>query len=592
MRPITRRTTLSLFSGAALAPLAGCAAGPAASTAAAAPADPAFDALAAEMLDGYARLNPVTATYLGDHRFDAEIEEGGAAGRAARNAFRDRVLANLGAIDRAALSPDRQVDAAMLDNRMRYENWLERDSEMWAWHPVNASQITGNALYTLMAREYAPLPERLLNAAARMEKLPAALAAIRADLDPARVPRVNADTWRRQNPGLVSIVDAMILPQAEALEGADRARLHAAADGLKAAIAENQRWIEETLVPAAQGDFRLGAQLYDQQLALALDSQMSRDEIKRAAIARKEEIYQEMVEIASSIVTIPANERWTPQRIIAMALEGAANQRPDRGGVVAACESTLAQATDFVCANDLVTLPDAPVNIILMPEFQRGVAVAYCDPPGPLDKGQPTFFAVSPIPDDWSDAQSTSFLREYNNYMIHELCVHEGVPGHYLQLWHANRHSSVLRAALYSGPFVEGWANYAQDMMIAEGYQDHNPLARLTNHKMTLRSITNAILDIGVHVEGMSQEEAMRLMTVDAFQEEREAAGKWIRACVTSAQLPTYFIGQNEHHALRRETQARWGASFSLKRYHDTVLSYGSPPVRHARALMLNEPVA
>lgn len=479
----------------------------------------------------------------------------------------------------------------MLDNRMRYENWLERDSEMWTWHAVNVGQFPGNALYTLMARAFAPLPERLLNAAARMEKLPEALAAIRGDLDPARVPKVHAETWARQNPGVISIIDGMILPQAEALSGADRSRLTAAADALKAAVNENQRWIEETLVPAAQGDFRLGARLYDQQLALALDSPMSRDEIKRAALARKQEIYAEMAEIAAPIVTIPANERWTAQRLIAQALEGAAAQRPPREGVVAACEAALAEATAFVRTNDIVTLPDAPVNIILIPEFQRGVAVAYCDPPGPLDRDLPTFFAVSPIPDDWSQEQATSFLREYNSYMIHELCVHEGVPGHYLQLWHANRASSVLRAALYSGPFVEGWACYAQDVMIAQGYQNRDPLARLTNLKMALRTITNAILDIGVHVEGMEREEAMRLMTVDAFQEEREAAGKWVRACVSSAQLPTYFVGWSEHHALRRETEARWGAEFSLKRYHDALLAIGSPPVRHARSLLLNEPI-
>lgn len=592
MPPISRRAAVALLSGAAIAPLASCAAGRAAAAAGASAADAAFDDFAARTLDEYARLNPVAATYLGDHRFDAELEEGGASGRASRNAFRDRVLADLARIDRSALSSDRQVDAAMLDNRMRYENWIERDSEMWAWHAVNVGQLPGNALYTLMARDFAPLPERLLNAAARMEKLPAALAAIRADLDAPRVPKVHAETWARQNPGVVSIIDGMILPQAEALSGGDRARLRAAAEAAKAAIAENQRWIQETLLPAAQGDFRLGARLYDQQLALALDSPMSRDEIKRAALARKQEIYAEMADIAGPLVAIPPNERWTAQRLIAQALEGAAARRPPRDGVVAACEAALAQAVEFARARDIVTLPDAPVNIILMPEFQRGVAVAYCDPPGPLDKELPTFFAVSPIPDDWSDEQAASFLREYNSYMIHELCVHEGVPGHYLQLWHANRASSVLRSALFSGPFVEGWACYAQDVMIAEGYQDRDPLARLTNLKMALRAITNAILDIGVHVEGMEREEAMRLMTVDAFQEEREAAGKWVRACVSSAQLPTYFVGWTEHHALRREAEARWGAAFSLKRYHDALLAVGSPPVRHARALLFGEPVA
>lgn len=590
MAPISRRTTLGLLSATALTPLmSGCA-----TQAEVAPAagNPAFDSIAMQALDGWARLNPASATLLGDHRFDGEIEDQTDAGRAQRNQFRAGVVSAVEALDRTSLSHAQQVDAAMLVNRMRYENWLEGESQMSAWHAVNMGAIVGGSLYSLMSREFAPLPERLLNAAARMEKLPETLAQIRAGLDPSRVARVNAETWQRQNPGTASIIDGMILPQAAALNGADRTRLQNAAERLKAALTENQRWIDETLVPNAQGDFRVGQRLYDQQLALALDSPMSREEIKAAAIARRDEIYAEMAEIAGSFVTIPANERWTQQRLIAQGLEAAAAERPARDGVVAACEATLAEATEFTRANNIVTLPDAPVNIILMPEFQRGVAVAYCDPPGPLDQGQPTFFAVSPIPDDWDDDRATSFLREYNNYMIHELCVHEGVPGHYLQLWHSNRYPSLTRAAFFSGPFVEGWACYAQDMMIAEGYRDGNPLQRLTNHKMALRAVTNALLDIGVHVEGMTQEQAMEAMTVGAFQEEREAAGKWIRACVTSAQLPTYFVGQTEHWALRREAQSRAGAGFSLKTYHDTLLSFGSPPVRHARALLFNEPIA
>jgi uncharacterized protein (DUF885 family) len=165
------------------------------------------------------------------------------------------------------------------------------------------------------------------------------------------------------------------------------------------------------------------------------------------------------------------------------------------------------------------------------------------------------------------------------------------MPGHYVQLWHANRYPSILRAVLYSGPFTEGWACYSQDMMAAHGYLGGDPLYLLAHLKLQLRAVTNAILDQNVHVDGISREDAMHLMTVTAFQQEREAAGKWIRSNVSSAQLPTYFVGLTEHHKLRAEAVQRWGAGFSEKRYHDTVLSFGSPPVRYARALMFGEAI-
>jgi uncharacterized protein (DUF885 family) len=248
-------------------------------------------------------------------------------------------------------------------------------------------------------------------------------------------------------------------------------------------------------------------------------------------------------------------------------------------------------ATTFLEKADVITLPDAPVQVILMPEFQRGVAVAYCDPPGPLERHLPTFYAVSPIPDEWSDEQATSFLKEYNRRGVTDIAVHEAMPGHFVQLWHSNRHPSVLRAVLWSGTFVEGWAVYAEDMMVKSGFMANDPLYRLQVLKTRVRTITNAILDQMVHVDGASREDVIAFLTGTAFQQEREAAGKWTRACLSSAQLPSYFVGVAEHDAVRAEAETRWGSGFTLKRYHDTVLSHGSPPMRYVRALMFEEPV-
>jgi uncharacterized protein (DUF885 family) len=219
------------------------------------------------------------------------------------------------------------------------------------------------------------------------------------------------------------------------------------------------------------------------------------------------------------------------------------------------------------------------------------VAVAYCDAPGPLDKGMKTYFDISPIPDDWTQAQADSFLREYNSLAIRDVAVHEAMPGHFVQLWHSNKCPSTIRAVLGSGSFVEGWAVYAEQMMVEQGFMADQPLYRLAQLKVRLRTITNAILDQAVHVDGISREDAMKLMTVTAFQQEREAAGKWTRASLSSTQLSTYFVGVIEQDALRAEAGRRDGASFELKAYHDKVLSYGSAPARHVKALMFGEKV-
>ena len=236
-------------------------------------------------------------------------------------------------------------------------------------------------------------------------------------------------------------------------------------------------------------------------------------------------------------------------------------------------------------------MPGGPVAITVMPEFRRGITAAFLIAPGPLDKGQPTFYEVSPIPDDWSEEKVRSFLREYNVYSMQDLTIHEGVPGHYLQLALSNRYPSVLRGVLRSVSMIEGWAAYAETMMIDAGYQDDNPLQRLIMLKWNLRVVTNAIIDSAIHVDGMTRDAAMKLMVEGGFQEEREAAGKWIRAQLTSAQLSTYFVGYQEHIELRAAVEELWGDEFTLRRYHDQVLSYGSPPVRFVRALILGEDI-
>jgi len=563
------------------------------------PADAKFAGLSRRWLDGWLALNPVNATQVGDHRFDDRLDQLDAPGRQRIVDFSKAMLGELDAIDVNALSRENQVDAAILRNQLQGDIWNIETYQGWAWDPQVYSGLAGGAIYNLMARDFAPMPQRLKSATARMEQIPALFAQMRANLDPARVPLIHAQTVAKQNDGVIELVDQFIVPNAGQLQGADRARLDAAVANLRKAVAEQQAWLDKTLVPNAKGDFRIGAKLYDQKLQFALMSSLSRAEIKQRAEAEMSRVREEMYGIARQVLQGRAGAPPTPERpseeqkqkAIEAALDLAYADRPARDQVVDAAKAALAKATDFVRSHDLVGVPDDPVKVILMPEFQRGVAVAYCDSPGPLDKGLDTYFAISPIPDDWTREQTDSFLREYNSRMIELLAIHEAMPGHYLEGAYSARFPSTLRAVLRSGLFAEGWAVYTERMMADAGFDGDDPLFKLVQRKFYLRTIANSLLDQGVHVDGWSREQAMRLMTHDAFQQEREAAGKWVRAQLSSAQLPTYFVGVQEQFDTRKAVQAKLGDKFDLKAYHDQVLSYGAPPVRFVRELMLDEPI-
>jgi len=598
---------------AALAAVAGCAATPPAPSPPPGPsaADAAFERVSDLYLNRMLALTPVAATELGDHRFDRELDDIGPTARAERATLAKSLLAELAAIDRAQLSRAHQVDAALLRHALEYRLWRLEQLEDWRWDPLLYTDLAGNSLYQLMARDFAPLEVRLDDAASRLEQLPRFLEQVRQTLDPAKVPRIYAETAAKQNGGVLSVIAQLIEPHLDALPPADRTRLQEAIERARTAILQQQIWLERRLVPAAQGDFRLGAARYDQKLQFELFSPLSRQEIRARAEAELATTRSQMYAIARVALaagaaaqsSAPSDGRTgapalpdspTPdeqQAAIEAALELADADQPKRSEVFATAQQAFADAEAFVRSKDLVTIYPDPLEIVPMPQFARGVSLAYTDAPGPLDKGLKTFYAVAPIPDEWNDAQVRSYLREYNRRSINELTIHEAMPGHYVQLSHSDRYPSPLRAVLQSGTFIEGWAVYGERLLREQSYMNGDPLMQLIQLKWYLRSIANAILDQAVHVDGMTREDAMRLMVHDTFQEQSEAEAKWVRAQLSSAQLATYFVGLQEHLDLRAEAERRWGSSFTLKRYHDAVLSFGSPPVKFVRALMFDLPI-
>jgi len=562
-------------------------------------ADSAFESVAAAFVNDLPALSPVNATLSGDHRQDDILDQVDSDGRAATVRLYEKHLAALQSIEWQALSRANQVDADLLHNEIESRLWQLESLQEWAWNPLIYVDRSGSAIYGLMARDFAPLPERLVSAASRLEQMPRFLAQARAALQPQRVPKIHAETAVQQNPGLDSIIATMIVPHMGTATGEFKFRLQAAIATARNAVAEHQAWLEEELLPKAAGNFRIGAALFDSKLGFTLNSPLSRRDIRTRAENEYVAVRDQMYQISKGLyaeeypfTNFPDNpDEAYKQVIIRTALEKAYQQLPEPDGIVTVAKEYLQQATDFVQERNLVTVPDDPIEIIVMPEFRRGVTLAYLDPPGPLDKGQKSFYAVAPLPSDWSDEQVNSFLREYNLLSIQALTVHEAMPGHHLQLALSNRYPSILRSVLWSGPFVEGWAVYAERLMVDEGYLDNDPLMRLINLKWYLRAVTNAIIDQAIHVDGMSRDAAMKLMIEGGFQEEREAAGKWVRAQLTATQLSTYFVGYQEHIDMRAAVEQAWRDEFTLRRYHDQALSYGSPSVKYVRALIMNKPI-
>jgi uncharacterized protein (DUF885 family) len=547
--------------------------------------------LADEYIDDMARRHPDIATELGDHRFDVLLPDRSAAAltdeRRSLDAFAERVTD----LDLVALDEELRVDAALLAGDVSRRLFEIEELREHTWNPLLANP--GQAIYMLLARDYAPLPERLTSVAGRLAQVPDALAAARGALE--LMPQVHLETAVAQFGGALDLVNGEIdaaLARAGRESGPAAGAAIAAVERSRPAALEaltaHRDWLAARLAlaggPEAGGsgtggfaDPRIGADLFTRKLSLTLSTTADSDAILARAEADLERLTEEITRVAAAL-------GGTPREV----LDRLGRAAPDEATILAFCADALSAQTEFVRDHDLVTLYDDPVELIDMPEVNRGIAVAYCDAPGPLETTPlPTFIAVSPTPQDWPAARVASFYREYNRHMVHNLMVHEAMPGHYLQLQHSRRFtgSTRLRAALWSGSFVEGWAVYAEELMVDHGYPgEHDPAAlHVQQLKMQLRMVINAILDVRVHAHGMTEEQAMALMTGPGFQEEGEAAGKWRRALLTSAQLSTYYVGYTEISDLAAELAS---AGLSTRGAHDRMLAHGSPPVRLLRTLL------
>jgi uncharacterized protein (DUF885 family) len=552
------------------------------------PQDGAFQKIAHDYIEQYLRANPEDATELGDHRFDGQLTDYSSERRAkelaAQKEFRDK----LNGVDGSKLTGANNVDFRILKENIDYQIFRAEELKEPDWNPLVYMDSLANSLYLLVARDFASPEQRIPNLRQRMQGIPRVIAQAKANLQ--HPPRVHTETAIEQTQGAINLVREGLAPL---LDRADQMKKDLAPlqEKTAAALEDYKKWLQNDLLPRSDGNFRLGAEKYRQKLRFALASDLSMEEIMKRAQADLKQTQTAIYETA-----LPLYKKYFPNadsvtladkhKVTAAVLDKLAEQHPDDATVVGYAKDVVSEATNFVRSHNFVKIPDTPLDVIAMPEFKRGVAIAYCDSPGPLDKTGKTFFAVAPTPKDWSKERKESFFREYNNYQIRDLTVHEAMPGHYLQLAHANefRAPTLVRAIFRSGTFIEGWAVYCEQMMAEQGYG--GPEVKMQQLKMRLRAIANAILDQSIHAGNMTEKEAMDLMMKETFQQEGEAVAKWKRARLTSAQLSTYFVGATEHLDLRAADEKKLGNDFDLKKYNDQVISYGSPPVKYVRELM------
>ncbi len=544
-----------------------------------------------DYLDKRFKLQPMLATQLGDRRFDDQLDDVSAKSRESWSALTRETLEALPRkVDYKKLSRSGQIDFEILETDLKRSQWLEENTKPFETDPRTYNDYISDSTYLLLTQSSEPRERNVRNCVARMAQIPRIVRAAKETLK--NPPKVFVETAIRQTKGAISYYESGIFEIAG--ETPQLSDLKPAAKPVVAALKDYLKFLEEDVLPHANGDWRLCKDRFTKKLDLELDAGIGASEVLQDAEAEFTRVERDMYVIARQLWSqafpnkpLPPDDEKGRRDTIRLIIKHFSNEHSKPDELVKDAKATIDSIRKFIRDKDILHLPDPDTcEVVEMPEFQRGNTTAYLNQAPALDPKARSVYAVSPPPKEWDTRKVESYLEEYNRRMIQILTIHEAYPGHYVQLAYSNRHPSLIRRVLFSGVFAEGWAVYGEQMMIDQGYGNGDLVLRLSQLKWYLRSVANAILDNKMHCTEMTDDEALQFLTQRAFQSEGEALGKIVRAKQSSCQLSTYFVGRMAFYKLRQQIEREQGDSFDLGRFHEAVLAHGTLPVKYLPELV------
>ncbi len=554
--------------------------------------DPKFADLTQKFLDEFWEVHPSYASQLGLSKYDAILEIPDEDNRKKRTAFYEKYVERFKAVEEDELSFAQRTDRELILNQLEGSLWSYNEFRPFEWNP--SAYNIGSAVSSVLEKEKRPLNDRIKDISEKLLKSPEYYQAAKNNIK--KPTKEHTRLAIKQTKGLIKYLKGDVKKKIgeSTLSAREKSTARQRVGSAAAAAQRYLTFLRGVLAKPKQVEgfrsFRIGDEMYAKKFKYDLQIELSPLELYRTALRTKEEVRSKMFEKAIELYPKYFGEKLPPkdrQDVISSIIEKVSKEHAKPGEFVETVRKQIPELSSFIKEKDLLTLdPSRPLKVRETPLYERGFAGASVDSPGPFDKDRETYYNVTPL-DNMTKKQKESWLREYNDYTLQILNIHEAIPGHYAQLVYSNKSNSLVKSVFRNGPTVEGWAVYSERMMLEQGYGKDSPELWLMYYKWFLRVVTNTILDYEIHNKDLSKKEAMKMMTEEAFQEKAEAEGKWRRATVSQVQLASYFAGFNAIYDLREEMKKEKGEDFNLKQFHETFLSFGSAPIKEIKKLML-----
>ncbi len=552
-----------------------------------------FDRFKNAYIESLWKQAPSWATSLGYHKFDSLLLVPDAAERASDVAFFKSYEDSLKKFDLAQLSASNKIDFNLLQNDFKSEIWALDTCKEWEWNP--SVYNISDAFEMVLDSKQSDINARLTSLAKKLKNVSAYYKAAKENIK--NPTKEHTDLAVMQNQGCLSVLqqikDSLSI---STLSEDEKKNIQADVDVATAAVNDYIKWLTDLkptlLTEKTARSFRLGKDLYMSKFNYQMATDYTADEIYKIALQQKDTLHAKMIAISKQLWPTYFKNKPMPTNeldIVRKMIDTLSYQHVNRDSFITAIKTLIPTIVSFINDKKLVYMdPAKPLVVRETPLYMQGVAGASMSSPGPYEQNNNAYYNVTPLNNETPE-QAESYLREYNNYLLQILSIHEALPGHYVQLMYSNQSPSIIKSVFGNSTMIEGWAVYSERMMMEEGWGNNDPALWLMYYKWNLRATCNTILDYGVHAQGMTKEEAMDLMVNQAFQQQAEAEGKWRRVQLTSVQLCSYFTGFREIYELRAEIKKRMGDKFDLKAFHEKFLSFGSAPVKDIKRLMLEE---
>ena len=532
-----------------------------------------------DYFNAYFEFNPSAATPVGFHQYDNKIEDYSAGSYQKRIEKLKELQKQLVSLP-VTRTADEVIDLELLDSQIRAELLDTETLQTWRHNPMNYVSTPGGTIDNLMKRTFAPKAERLRSVIARLKGVPAMIEAMKQNVE--NPPREFTDLSLRIAHGSVGFFKETVAGWARDAAGGDTAlfkEFESANTATSNSLDDAANWLEKTLLPKSKGAYAIGAENFSRKLLYEEMVDTPLDRVLAIGEENLEQDYNAFIETARKI---------DPTKSPAEVMQALSNEHPTEASLIPDAKRTVEGIIQFIRDKHIATiLSDVRPTITETPPYARSGTFASMDTPGPYEtKAAEAFYYVTPPEKDWDAKHKEEHLRLFNPPVMEVITIHEAYPGHYIQFLNASRFPTKTRKLIACGTNAEGWAHYAEQMMLEEGFGNGDPRIRLAQLQEALLRDARYVAGIKLHTAGWTVEEAAKFFQSKAFQEAPTAYEEARRGAYNPTYL-YYTLGKLQIYKLREDYRKSKGSGYSLQGFHDEFVRQGSIPIKLIRRIML-----